>query len=114
MKRFALPALFVAAAFFAFNSTASADHGHGGRPGHSHGGGGYGSYYGQSYGGGSGCNSRGFGSSYHRGNYFNQSRSYRNYGRQYHNRGFNRGFNRGYNQGGIRIRTGNFGFGLRF
>ena len=114
MKRFALPALFVAAAFFAFNSTASAHPGHGGGPGHSHGGGGYGSYYGQSYGGGS-CRSGGFGYSPYRSNYYrSQPRGFGNYGNSYHNHGHNHAHNHGYNSGGLRIRTGSFGFGIRF
>lgn len=107
MKRFALPALLVAAAFFTFNSTASAHPGHGGGPGHSHGGG-YGSYYGPSYGYGGGCNSgyRGYGSYRRSSGYYLQPRSYGNFGHQHHNHG--------YNSGGLRIRTGNFGFGIRF
>lgn len=119
MKRFALPMLMVGIAVFGMSAVASAHPGHGGGPGHSHGQ--SSNYYGQSRcGSGYGNYNQGYQSSYYvqprRSSgygYSGYGNSYNQYGNGYsqYGNGYNQ-YNQGHNHGGIRLRTGSFGFGL--
>jgi len=119
MKRFALPALILAAAVFGLSSTASAGHQHGGNYGQSYGNYSYGNQgYNSSFAPG-GCYSRGY-YPQTRNNYYPQSYQYNNYGYNSYGNGWNsygnghNHYHNNYNQGGLRLRSGGLSFGLRF